>query len=212
MLRFVRFYWPTLLRAIPILGVAANRYVTAVGIVSTLATFFNLELQSLFPKGLPEFSRWWALVPLVLLLVYGFLRALQERFEGLEEKLATAERYRAFRNLLGAAIHEGELLRQSELPKPLQEWVDRAEAFLADALDRLAALRFVDNTGFTREDLEGNVVEETLPGLRYEKYVREFRVRRLRELAQSVKPEDLNPHFNPQDYEGYFRTEAEGPP
>ena len=52
--------------------------------------------------------------------------------------------------------------------------------------------------------------EETWLELRYERYVREFRVRRLRELAQSVKPEDLNPHFKPQDYENYFRTKVEG--
>jgi hypothetical protein len=162
-------------------------------------------------NGLPEISRWWALVPLLLLVVYDFLRALQERFEGLEEKLATAEKFRAFKTLLGEAMHEGDLMRQSSLPEPLQEWVDRTEAFQEDALDKPVALRFLDNTGFTREDLEGNVVEETLPDLRHEKYVRELRVMRLHELAHSVKPEDLNPHLNPQDYENYFRTEAAGP-
>jgi hypothetical protein len=209
--RFFQFYWPTLTRSIPILGLAANRYATVVGIVSALAAFFSPEIAHVLPNGLPEISRWWALVPLFLLVVYGFLRALQERFESLEEKLATAEKFRAFKTLLGEAIHEGDLMRQSSLPKPLQEWVDRTEAFLEDALDKPAALRFLDNTGFAREDLEGHVVEERLPDLRHEKYVRELRVRRLHELAHSVKPEDLNSHFNPQDYENYFRTEVEGP-
>jgi hypothetical protein len=210
--RFFRFYRPTLARSIPILGVAANRYAAAVGIVSALAVFFSPEIACLLPNGLPEISRWWALVPLLLLVAYGFLRALQERFEGLEEKLATAEKFRAFKQLLGEAIQEGKLVRQSSPPEPLHEWVDRTEAFIEVALDKVAALRFLDNSGYTREELEYDYATEGSWGeLRHEKYVREFRVRRLDELAQSVTPEDLNPHFNPQDYEGYFRTEVEGP-
>jgi hypothetical protein len=168
---------------------------------------------------------WLQLIPLRawlifggLLVLYAFMAAIFEKFRevedekiALEEKLDTAARYRAFRTLLGEAIHEGELVRQSSLLKPLQEWVDRTEAFLEDALDKPVALRFLDNTGFTREDLEGNVVEETLPDLHHEKYVRELRMRRLHELALRVKPEDIDPSFNPQDYENYFRTEVAGP-
>jgi len=56
------------------------------------------------------------------------------------------------------------------------------------------------------------VVEETLPDLHYEKYVPDLRVRRLHELALHVKPEDIDPSFNPQDYKNYFRTNVEGPP
>lgn len=162
-------------------------------------------------------SRVW-LIGGGLLVLYAIMAAIFEKFRevedekiALEEKLETTARYRAFRTLLGEAIHEGNLMRQSSLLKPLQEWVDRTEAFLEGALDKPAALRFLDNTGFTRNDLEGNVVEETLPDLRYEKYLPELRVRRLHELALHVKPEDIDPSFNPQDYENYFRTEVEEP-
>jgi hypothetical protein len=71
-LRFVRFYSSALLRTIPILGVAANRYVTGVGLVSAALTFFNPEIAGLFPNGLPEISRWWVLVPLLALLPMAF--------------------------------------------------------------------------------------------------------------------------------------------
>jgi hypothetical protein len=164
-------------------------------------------------------SRVW-LIGGGLLVLYAIMVAIFEKFRevedekiALEEKLETTARYRTFRTLLGEAIHEGNLMRQSSLPKPLQQWVDRTEAFIEDALDKAAALRFLDNSGYGRKDLEYDyATEETWSKLRYEKYVREFRVGRLRELAQSVKPEDLNPHFNPQDYEGYFRTKVEEPP
>src|SRR5829696_4982178 len=91
---------------------------------------------------------WW------LLVLYAFMAAIFEMFRevedekiALEEKLETTARYRAFKTLLGEAMHEGDLMRQSLLLKPLQEWVDRTEAFVEDALDKPAALRFLDNSG-----------------------------------------------------------------
>jgi hypothetical protein len=220
----LRFHLSLLRRALSILVGAGDRYLTGASIVTLAATLLNPELGQVVAGLLGgtwvAFSRWWALVPLgflVILFIYGLMQANFEAFqkiesekEALERQTATAERYRAFRNLLGAAIYEGVLLRQSML-KPLQEWVDRTGAFIEDALGKAAALRFLDNSGYRRKDLEYDyATEETWLELRYERYVREFRVRRLRELEQSVKPEDLNPHFNPQDYKGYFRTKVEG--
>ena len=81
-------------------------------------------------------SRVW-LIGGGLLSLYAIMVAIFEKFRevedekiALQEKLETTARYRTFRTLLGEAIHEGNLMRQSSLPKPLQEWVDRTEAFL----------------------------------------------------------------------------------
>ena len=70
-------------------------------------TFFSPELAQLSWLDVPSLSRWWAVVPLIILFAYGFLKALQERFEGLEEKVASARKRKAVNDLLGNALEEG---------------------------------------------------------------------------------------------------------
>jgi hypothetical protein len=175
-LRFFRFYKPTFLRAIPILWVAADRYVTGLGLVSSALAFFSPELARSLPGILPEISRWWALVPLVLLFVYGFLRALQERFEGLEEKLASAKKRKAINDHLGNALEEGLSLKQGRIyalesenqeledieigdeyqaryDEEVRAWVDRTYELIDDALGRAQAQRFISNEGYTDQEL-----------------------------------------------------------
>ena len=62
-------------------------------------TFFSPELAKLPWGNLPVLSRWWAVVPLLVLFAYGFLKALYERFEGMEESLDTAKNRRAIKAL-----------------------------------------------------------------------------------------------------------------
>jgi putative transposase len=86
-------------------------------------TFFNPEIAGLFPNGLPEISRWWVLIPLLALFAYGFLRALQERFDGVEEKLETVKNCRAVKALLANATGSKE---RNCSGKPLKIFFDEA--------------------------------------------------------------------------------------
>ena len=95
----LRFYWPTIRRTFGILWTATDRYVTYAGIGASLLTFFSPELALLPWGNLPVLSRWWAVVPLLVLFAYGFLKALYERFEGMEESLDTAKNRRAIKAL-----------------------------------------------------------------------------------------------------------------
>jgi cyanate permease len=104
-----------------------NRYVTIVGVLSAVVAFFSPEFAQWFPNGWSADSQWWAVLPLLALFVYGFLRALQERFEGLEQKLEIDRKRKDTKDLLGEMMKEGRNLRsydkatrRAQLPRRLK--------------------------------------------------------------------------------------------
>jgi len=127
--RFMAYWWDILKRTLRLLLGLYKRADLIGGFLIWLGLSVGAWLQ-LIP------SRVW-LIGGGLLSLYAIMVAIFEKFRevedekiALQEKLETTARYRTFRTLLGEAIHEGNLMRQSSLPKPLQEWVDRTEAFL----------------------------------------------------------------------------------
>jgi hypothetical protein len=128
-----------------------------------------------------------------------------------------AEKHKALKNLLGEAIDEGEWLRRSFYKENgewhvvgqvhIKDWVDRTCDLIEAALDKPAAQSFLDNTGFSHEDLDVDVGPEGWSRLRHERYLRSLRVKRLHELALRVKPDDIDPNFDPEEWKGHFKTE-----
>src|SRR5215210_4580764 len=149
----LRFYWPTFRRTFGILCTATDRYVTAVGVGSSLLAFFSPELAQLPWGNFPALSRWWAVVPLAVLLVYGFLKAIHERFEGVEEKLVAVERHKAVKDLLGNAIDEGRALQRTVYKKggetivvsrqDVEGWVHHTHDLIEAAYDKGEARHFL---------------------------------------------------------------------
>jgi hypothetical protein len=192
---------------------AADKYVTAAGVVGAAVAFFNPEIAYWLPKiadwlpsELPEISRWWALAPLLLLVVYGFLRALQERFEGLEEKLETAQKRKAVKNLLGDAVEQGEDLRPVTRQvggewgftdqRDVEDWVHRTHDLIEAAFDKGEARRFLDSSDYTPE----NPVPYREIRVDPYKYYLEPRLRRLSELIVRANGLEVSPDFDPQSF------------
>ncbi len=169
--------------------------------MSLVVTLINPEI------GWPEVSRWWALVPLSALLVYGFLRALQERFEGLEEKVASARKRRDVKNLLGDALDKGNALRQSHRKddgggitltshQDVVDWVQRTHDLIEAAFDKAEARHFMNSDGYEPEKPLPwrNVYVDPY------RYHRTPRLRRLHELIVRANELEINPDFDPQDW------------
>jgi hypothetical protein len=85
-------------------------------------------------------SRWWAILPLLVLFAYGFLKALHERFGGMEERLATVKNRRAVKDLLANAIDRGKNVQRTirkegdeiviATQQDVEEWVHHTHDFI----------------------------------------------------------------------------------
>ncbi len=202
----LRFYWPTLRRTFTILWTATDKYVTGFGIGSSLLTFFSPELAQLPGLNFPALSRWWALVPLAILLVYGFLKALRERFEDVEEKLATVMRQKVVKDLLGEAVDKGRALQRSVYKEgdevivvtqeDVESWVHYTRDLIEAAYDKGEAQHFMNSDDYSPEKPSPfrNIYHDPY------KYFVGVRLRRLDELIVRSNSLLVNPDFDPQDW------------
>jgi len=200
----LRFYWPTVRRTFSILWTATDRYVTYAGIGASLLTFFSPEL-ALLPWGyLPVLSRWWAVVPLLVLFAYGFLKALYERFGGMEERLATAKNRRAIKDLLGEAVDRGRNLQRTirkegdEIvivsKQDVEDWVHGTHDLIEAAFDKGEARHFLNSEGY---DPGHNLPWRDARHDPYKYYI-EPRLKRLDELIVRANSLEVNPNFDPR--------------
>jgi hypothetical protein len=154
----------------------------------------------------PALSRWWAVVPLVILLVYGFLKALRERFEDVEEKLATVVRQRAVKDLLGEAVDKGRALQRSVYKEgdevivvnqeDINNWVHYTRDLIEAAYDKGEAQHFMNSDDYSPEKPSPfrNIYHDPY------KYFVQVRLRRLDELIVRSNSLLVNPDFDPQDW------------
>jgi hypothetical protein len=200
----LRFYWPTVRRTFGILWTATDRYVTGAGIGASLLTFFSPELAKLPWGNLPVLSRWWAVLPLLVLFAYGFLKALYERFEGMEERLETAKNRRAIKDLLGDAIDRGRNLQRTirkegdeiviVTQQDVEDWVHDTHDLIEAAFDKGEARHFLNSEGY---DPGHNLPWREARHDPY-KYYLEPRLKRLDELIVRANSLEINPDFDPQ--------------
>jgi hypothetical protein len=202
----LRFYWPTFRRTFSILWTATDRYVTAAGIGSSVLTFLSPELAQLPWINLPALSRWWAVVPLAILLIYGFLKAIQERFEDTEEKLAAVERHKAVKDLLGEATDKGRALQRGVYregdeiitvnKQDIESWVHHTHDLIEAAYDKGEARHFMNSDDYKPERTSPftNVYHDPY------KYFVKVRLRRLDELIVRANELPVNPDFDPQEW------------
>lgn len=163
--------------------------------MSAIATFFSPELAQVPLSNLPAFSRWWAIVPLVFLFAYGFLRAIQERFEGLEEKITTGEERAALNDLLGDVHREGQSTYDLGGDEAYSEWATFTHNLLEDAFGRSQAALFLSNRGIEAappndERAKYSYIQEMLMG---------NRLTRLQEIMNRTDLE-MRPGFDPRSY------------
>jgi hypothetical protein len=202
----LRFYWPTFRRTFGILWTATDRYVTAVGVLSAVLAFFSPELAQLSWVSFPALSRWWAAIPLLLLFGYGFLKALHERFEGVEEKLTAVTRYKAVKDLLGDAVDKGKALQRTiykegdevivVTQQDVEGWVHYTRDLIEAAYDKGEARHFMNSDDYKPESASPfrNIYHDPY------KYFVEARLRRLDELIMRTNSLPLNPSFDPQEW------------
>ena len=201
----LRFYWPTFRRTFGILWTATDRYATAVGIGAAVVTFFSPELARLPWIDFPVLSRWWALLPLLVLFIYGFLKALHERFGGMEERLATVKNRRAAKDLLANAVDRGKNLQRTirkegdeiiiVTNQDVEDWVHRTHDLIEAAFDKGEARHFLDSEGY---DPGHNLPWRDARHDPYKYYI-EPRLKRLDELIVRANSLEVNPDFDPQN-------------
>jgi hypothetical protein len=200
----LRFYWPTVRRTFGIQLTATDRYLTIAGIGASLLTFFSPELARLPWATLPVLSRWWALVPLLVLFAYGFLKALYEQFGGMEERLATAKNRRAIKDLLGDAVDRGRNLQRTlrkegdeiviVTQQDVEDWVHGTHDLIEAAFDKGEARHFLNSEGY---DPGHNLPWRDARHDPYKYYI-EPRLKRLDELIVRANSLEVNPNFDPR--------------
>lgn len=195
MLRFWYFYRSTLLHTFVSLWTATDLYVKGIGIGVSILTFFSPELARLPWGELPTLSRWWAILPLLVLFAYGFLKALMERFEGIEQKIENIENRIATKDLLAEAACQGEGLGDILVdPQKRKDWVENTCEFIEAAFGKSEARRFIT-------DDSSNMYRPNNP------HALGVRLKRLDELIARANSLQIRPSFNSQDWENYFILE-----
>jgi hypothetical protein len=196
----LRFYWSTVRRLHVILWTATDRYVTGLGIGSAVLTFFSPELAQVSWISVPALSRWWALLPLGVLFLYGMLRANYEAFKkienrnaDLEAKLVSVEKRRTTLDLLGRYHAKGQELardnpRVEEMPEAtaeeISEWGQGVYRLIRAAYGSGRAEIFL--SGKDRGYIEVWLQE---------------RLAQLVRLMEQTSEMDLRPDFDPEDFD-----------
>jgi hypothetical protein len=157
------------------------------------------------------FSSLWGLVPLALLFVYGLSKANYEAFceveqkirrieaekSALQEKLTTAEKRRALKDLLGEAHEDGESLYQAYDEDNVAVWVTRTRDLIEAALDKSEAQLFLSNRG----DLPFTPVDDARTMYVYmQEQALGNRLIRLEELTNRLDSLNIRPDFDPHAY------------
>ena len=115
-------------------------------------------------------SPWWALVPVGILFLYGLMQANYEAFTKVERRADDAEaenkrlaaqldgkaKRKAVKDLLGAAVEQGESLRgqtrkvgndfRFNTKDDVEDWVHKTHDFIEAAFDKGEARRFLDSS------------------------------------------------------------------
>jgi hypothetical protein len=200
-----RFYGRLARRAFPLFWEALKQGDT---IASLLTAVFGLAGLTWVLQLIPL---WVPLGTFVSLFVYGVLRANYEEFRtveyakhDLESKLATAEKRKAVKDLLGIAVQQGEDLRVqvrregSEIKligqQDVEDWVHRTHDLIEAAFDKGEARRFLDSSDYKPET---PVPYREIRVDPY-KYYLEPRLQRLNELIVRANGLEVSPDFDPQ--------------
>jgi hypothetical protein len=198
------FYGRLAKQALPLLWEAFKR---GDAIAALLAFLFGIAGLTWVLQLIP----WWIPVgALGLLFLYGLLRANYEEFQkvegakqDLESKLASTEKRKAVKDLLGVAVEQGEDLRvilreeggQWNLvsQQDVEDWVHRTHDLIEAAFDKGEARRFLDSSDYKPE--------KPLPYREVRadpyKYHLTPRLQRLNELIVRANSLEVNPEFDP---------------
>lgn len=87
----VRFYWPVVKRAFVVFFETTDRGRKVLGVVLYLLTFlvfFNEPIGKQLLRTWEGFPSWYGAIPLLLLFIYGFLKADYERHSETQQRLA----------------------------------------------------------------------------------------------------------------------------
>ena len=143
-------------------------------------------------------------MPLLVLFAYGFLKALYERFGGMEERLATAKNRRAIKDLLGEAVDRGRNLQRTirkegdEIvivsKQDVEDWVHGTHDLIEAAFDKGEARHFLNSEGY---DPGHNLPWRDARHDPYKYYI-EPRLKRLDELIVRANSLEVNPNFDPR--------------
>jgi hypothetical protein len=204
-----RFCWSLLLRTPVLLWESAKLWVELAGVFYLGVGIFGVSTLTLPPL--------WTLVPVATLFLYGFMRAVYERVstaeednERLSKRLATDEKRRAVKELLGVAIAQGTYLNKwlyqetdegkKVTMKDVRDWVHRTRDLIEAAFDKGEARHFLNGDGYKREGVQPfhNLLASK------DDYFIPARVWRLNELIIRANELPINPDFDPQDWMGSF--------
>ena len=143
---------------------------------------------------------------MAVLFCYGFLKAIRERFEDVEEKLAAVEQYKSVKDLLGEAADKGRALQRgiykegdeviTVTQQDIESWVHNTHDLIEAAYDKGEARHFMNSDDYRPETTLPfrNVYHDPY------KYFVGVRLRRLDELIVRANELPINPDFDPQDW------------
>jgi hypothetical protein len=155
---------------------------------------------------------WALMIPAALYGAWPWLKRLLNRAgtPG-ETRLTDAQKRAALKDLLADALDEGHALRRTLYKEGdeiklvgkqhVVEWVDRNRDLIEAAFGKLEAWRFLSNEGYTPEDLGWDFEPAPWMNWQEEKYLRSARMKRLHELIDRMDRLDINPDFDPQEWE-----------
>jgi hypothetical protein len=215
------FYWRLVKSSFPVFWEAIKRGDTVASILTAVLTVTGLSWILRF------IPLWMPVSVLGLLFLYGLLRANYEAFREVEDawqelgaKLATAEKRKAINDLLGGALEEGLSLKQGRMyalecenqnleeieigdeyqaryDNEVRAWVDRTYQLINDAFGKAEAQRFVSNEGYTDEDLFGRELPSFVHLSSTERqYLIPARLRRLDKIIDRANSLEINPDFD----------------
>ena len=189
---------------------------------------FNKKIAAWGYGVIGTVSPWWALAPVGILFLYGLMQANYEAFTKVEQRADDAEaenkrlaaqldgkaKRKAVKDLLGAAVEQGERLRgemrrvgndyRFNTKDDVKDWVDMTHDFIEAAFDKGEARRFLDSGDYTPKN---PLATEEEPAVDTYEYHLEPRLRRLHELIQRANGVEINPNFYARYWMDRFNLE-----